>query len=188
MLRRLPKGLGLLAVAVGVLTASIPALLAQASPAYGAIYPCFNRIPGTPGIPPWGFHTGPPLAGDSGSYARAVGDIDLASNWITGTICQVNLEPGQPSRLIMLSPGPRIIAHSHDAIMWGYPGNLVVTKVKVVASNDPSCKVGTVGTMTMFGSYNGVRSDSIQFQFPPSCKDHNHLYHGPQVNAQVPPA
>jgi hypothetical protein len=41
--------------------------------------------------------------------------------------------------------------------------------------------------MDMYASYNGVRSDSIQFAFPAACKDHDHLYHGPQVNAQVPP-
>jgi hypothetical protein len=40
----------------------------------------------------------------------------------------------------------------------------------------------------MFASYNGVRSDSVQFIFPRACRDHDHLYHGPQVNNQVPPA
>jgi hypothetical protein len=39
----------------------------------------------------------------------------------------------------------------------------------------------------LFASYNGVRSDSVQFFFPAACKDHSHLYHGPQVNNQVPP-
>ena len=47
--------------------------------------------------------------------------------------------------------------------------------------------VGTLGGVTLFGSYNGVRSDSVQFFFPAACSDHNHLYHGPQVNNQVPP-
>ena len=41
--------------------------------------------------------------------------------------------------------------------------------------------------MTLFASYNGVRSDSVQFTFPAGCKEHDHLYHGPQVNNQVPP-
>jgi hypothetical protein len=36
-------------------------------------------------------------------------------------------------------------------------------------------------------SYNGVRSDSAQFFFPAACRDQDHLYHGPQVNNQVPP-
>jgi hypothetical protein len=35
-------------------------------------------------------------------------------------------------------------------------------KVRVQASNDPRCEVGTVGRATLFASYNGVRSDSVQ--------------------------
>jgi hypothetical protein len=60
--------------------------------------------------------------------------------------------------------------------------------VRVQSSTDPRCEVGTHGHATLFASYNGVRSDSVQFFFPTaSCKDHDHLYHGPQVNNQVPP-
>src|SRR5712671_2568770 len=44
-----------------------------------------------------------------------------------------------------------------------------------------------VGRATLFASYNGVRSDSVQFFFPVVCRDHDHLYHGTQVNNQVPP-
>jgi hypothetical protein len=60
--------------------------------------------------------------------------------------------------------------------------------VRVKSSTDPRCKVGTLGRVTLFASYNNVRSDSVQFFFPrSSCRDHDHLYHGPQVNNQVPP-
>jgi hypothetical protein len=38
-----------------------------------------------------------------------------------------------------------------------------------------------------YASYNGVRSDSVQFFFPAACRDQDHLYHGRQVNNQVPP-
>jgi hypothetical protein len=47
--------------------------------------------------------------------------------------------------------------------------------------------VGTVGRATLFASYNGVRSDSVQFFFLAACRDQDHLYHGTQVNNQVPP-
>jgi len=60
-------------------------------------------------------------------------------------------------------------------------------RVRVAASSDPGCKVGAVGRATLFASYNGVRSDSVQFFFPAACKRQSHLYHGPQVNNQVPP-
>jgi hypothetical protein len=58
----------------------------------------------------------------------------------------------------------------------------------VRSSTDPRCKVGTLGQVVLFGSYNGVRSDSVRFTFSAGCRDHNHLYHGTQVNNQVPPA
>lgn len=71
--------------------------------------------------------------------------------------------------------------------MWGYPGNLIKAHVKVVYSSDADCQVGTHGKVVMYASYNGVRSDSIQFFFPAACRDQDQLYHGPQVDAQVPP-
>jgi hypothetical protein len=71
--------------------------------------------------------------------------------------------------------------------MWGFPGNIMKIIVRVRASNDLRCKVGTVGHATLFASYNEVRSDSVQFFFPAACRDSDHLYHGPQVNNQVPP-
>jgi hypothetical protein len=49
-------------------------------------------------------------------------------------------------------------------------------------------EVGTVGHATLYASYKGVRSDSVQFFFPAACKDQDHLYHGSQVNNQVPPS
>ena len=48
-------------------------------------------------------------------------------------------------------------------------------------------RVRTIGRATPFASYNGVRSDSVRFSFPASCKDNDHLYQGTQVNNQVPP-
>jgi hypothetical protein len=57
----------------------------------------------------------------------------------------------------------------------------------VQSSTDTRCKVGTHGRVTLFASYNGVRSDSVQFSFPAACVGHDHLYHGRQVDNQVPP-
>jgi hypothetical protein len=59
--------------------------------------------------------------------------------------------------------------------------------VRAQSSTDTRCEVGRVGRVTLFASYNGVRSDSVQFTFTACCKAHDHLYHGPQVNNQVPP-
>jgi hypothetical protein len=145
------------------------------------------QIPIVAGIPPWGFHSGAPITGASGSYARGHGDINLAANTVSGTLCQANRVRHQPDSVIIMTVTHHLVYHSHSAVMWGVPGNVMKIIVRVQNSTDPQCKVGTLGRVTLFASYNGVRSDSVQFTFPAACTDHDHLYHGPQVNNQVPP-
>ena len=151
-----------------------------------AFTPGCGQVPIVYGIPPWGFHTGPPI-GVSGSFARGHGEIDLGANTVSGIICQEDRFPNRPTRAITMTVEHHLDYHSHYAVMWGYPGNVMKIHVLVRASNDPSCPVGTLGRATLFASYNGVRSDSVQFFFPAACRDHDHLYHGAQVNNQVPP-
>jgi len=158
-----------------------------AAPADGYSLQYCSQIPTVGGIPPWGFHTGPPITGAAGSFARGHGDIDLAANTVSGILCQVNRFRGQPDSLIVMSVQHHLDYHSHYAVRWGYPGNIMVITVRVRTSTDRRCRVGTIGRVTLFASYNGVRSDSVRFVFPASCASHDHLYHGPQVNNQVPP-
>ena len=146
-----------------------------------------RQIPIVGGIPPWGFHTGAPITGATGSFARGHGNINLAANTVSGILCQVDRVRNQPDRLIIMTVERHLVYHSHYAVMWGYPGNVMKITVRVQSSTDPLCSVGTLGKATLFASYNGVRSDSVQFEFPAACKDHDHLYHGTQVNNQVPP-
>jgi hypothetical protein len=89
--------------------------------------------------------------------------------------------------VIIMSVEYHLVYHSHYATMWGYPGNIMKIKVRVTSSTDENCAGSTVGRATLYASYNGVRSDSVQFFFPPACRDQDHLYHGSQVNNQVPP-
>jgi hypothetical protein len=164
------------------------ALTVFAVPATGYSVQYCSQVPIVGGIPPWGFHTGAPISGATGSYARGHGNINLDANTVSGILCQVFRVRHQPDRLILMNVEPHLVYHSHTAEMWGYPGNIMKINVKVTSSTDPACKVGTVGSVVLFASYNGVRSDSVQFTFPKSsCHDHDHLYHGPQVNNQVPP-
>jgi hypothetical protein len=139
-----------------------------------------SEIPTVYGIPPWGFHTGPYTGGSS--FAKGHGNIDLEANTVSGVMCQQDR-----AGTIILSVEHQLVYHSHYATMWGYPGNIIKIKFRVTSSTDQNCAVGTVGGATLFGSYNGVRSDSVQFFFPAACKDQNRLYHGPQVNNPVPP-
>jgi hypothetical protein len=144
------------------------------------------QIPIVGGIPPWGFHTGAPITAPTGSYARGHGDIDVAADTVSGILCQVDRVRRRPDRLIIMTINHHLVYHSHHAVIWGVPGNIMKIIVRVRSSTDPRCKVGTLGRVTLFASYNGVRSDSVEFIFRAACKGHDHLYHGPQVNNQVP--
>jgi hypothetical protein len=170
-----------------LLLAPLLALVSMAGSAAGSPVQDCAQIPIVGGIPPWGFHTGAPITRSTGSFARGHGDINLAANTVSGILCQVDRVRGQPDRLIVMTVERHLVYHSHYAVMWGFPGNIMKIVVRVRSSTDPRCKVGTPGRVTLFASYNGVRSDSVQFTFPAACRDHDHVYHGPQVNNQVPP-
>jgi hypothetical protein len=167
--------------------APLLALVAMAGPVAAAPVQYCAQVPIVGGIPPWGFHTGAPITGATGSYARGHGQINLGANTVSGILCQVDRVRHQPDRLIIMTVEPHLVYHSHHAVKWGVPGNIMEIIVRVNSSTDPRCGVGTLGRVTLFASYNGVRSDSVQFTFPAPCKDHDHLYHGPQVDNQVPP-
>jgi hypothetical protein len=171
----------------GLATVALMTLVALGTMAgrAAAYSPGCGQVPIVYGIPPWGFHTGP--VGETGSYARGHGEINLEANTVSGIICQEEHGSNQPTRAITMTLEHHLVHHSHYAVMWGFPGNIMEIIVRVQASSDPRCKVGTVGRATLFASYNGVRSDSVQFFFPAACSDQDHLYHGTQVNNQVPP-
>ena len=173
-------------LAVLVLTPLLALISMTGSAAASPVQYC-AQIPIVGGIPPWGFHTGAPITAATGSYARGHGDINLAANTVSGILCQVDRVRHQPDRLISMTVEHHLVYHSHHASMWGVPGNIMKIIVRVQSSNDPRCMVGTLGHVTLFASYNGVRSDSVQFTFPAACADHDHRYHGTQVNNQVPP-
>jgi hypothetical protein len=172
-----PGGLALLAL----LTLLSLASLSGSASAYTA--GC-GQVPIVYGIPPWGFHTGSPA---ETSFARGHGNINLETNTVSGILCQEEHFRNQPTRSITMTVEHHLVYHSHVAVLWGYPGNIMKIIVHVQASNDPKCAVGTVGHATLFASYNNVRSDSVQFFFPAACRDQDRLYHGSQVNNQVPP-
>ncbi len=178
---RITRGSGLALLALTTLLA----FSAMAGQAVGFTPGC-SQIPIVYGIPPWGFHTGPPIS-DTGSFARGHGEINLGANTVSGIMCEEDRSRTRPTSAITMTVEHHLVYHSHVAVMWGFPGNIMKIRVRVQASNDKNCKVGTVGRATLFASYNGVRSDSVQFFFRGSCSHHAHLYHGSQVNNQVPP-
>ncbi len=181
--KQIPRRTGLAAL---VLTPLL-ALAGMAGSATASSVQYCTAVPTVGGIPPWGFHTGAPITAATGSYARGHGDINLAANTVSGILCQVDRVLNQPDRLIIMTVKHHLVYHSHHAMKWGVPGNIMKIIVRVQSSTDPQCKAGTPGRVTLFASYNGVRRDSVEFTFPAACQDHNHLYRGRQVDNQVPP-
>jgi hypothetical protein len=175
-----------LSALVGLVSVASARSAASSSASASSVQYC-AQIPIVGGIPPWGFHTGSPISGATGSFARGHGDIDLEANTVSGILCQVDRVRDEPDRLIVMTVERHLVYHSHYAVLWGVPGNIMKIVVRVRSSTDPECAVGTVGHVTIFASYNGVRSDSVQFKFPAACARHDHVYHGTQVDNQVPP-
>src|ERR1700727_2188122 len=129
-------------LAVLVLTPLL-ALISTTGSAAGSPVQYCAQIPIVGGIPPWGVHTGAPITTATGSYARGHGDINLAAGTVSGILCQVDRVRHQPDRLISMTVERHLVYHSHDASMWGVPGNIMKIIVRVQSSTDPRCVVGT---------------------------------------------
>jgi hypothetical protein len=133
----------------------------------------------------WAFHAGTPISGASGSYARGHGTI--SGNAVQGVACQVDrVKAGATDRQIVMSVGPRLVSHESGVVVGGVVGREMVAPVRVTASTDASCKVGSRGRLTLFNSFNGTHGDSAQFSFAGSCRRHRHTYIGATVTVIVP--
>jgi hypothetical protein len=147
--------------------------------------PCFALVPTESGTLGWAFSTSAPLTRSAGSYARALGSLNLATDRISGSVCQVRYVHARANLVVLHVLAP-IISHTHFARVRGFPANEIQTHVRVVTSTDRGCRVGTVGTLTMLATYNGVRPESITLTFPAACASQVSRYQGPQVKALVP--
>src|ERR1700689_4524421 len=104
-------GLAVLALTSLVALTSMPGSATANSAQYCA------QIPIVGGIPPWGVHTGAPITGATGSFARGHGEINLSANTVSGILCQVNRVRHQPDRLIIMTVERHLVDHSHHATM-----------------------------------------------------------------------
>ena len=149
-----------------------------------SVPPAYCSLPTGPANPAWGFHVGAPITAAKGTYAHGRGT--LSGEHATGEICQVDRTAGSPDRQIILSVTNGTVIPQHAVTVGGVLGSRMALPVRVSSSTDPSCRVGTKGTVTLFSSYNGVHEDSADFSFPRACRDHDHHYSGPRVAALVP--
>ena len=107
--------------AIAILAFASVTVLAGATGRAATYTPGCGQIPIVYGIPPWGFHTGPPI-GETGSFARGHGEINLETNTVSGIMCQEDRTRNRPTRAITMTVQHHLVYHSHYAVMWGYPG------------------------------------------------------------------
>jgi hypothetical protein len=94
------SGLALLALMMLLALGSTAGRAAGYSPGCG-------QVPIVYGIPPWSFHTGPPI-GETGSFARGHGQINLEANTVSGILCQER-RPLQRTHDRVLAPNTAFI-------------------------------------------------------------------------------
>jgi hypothetical protein len=174
----------LLAVVAGALVPAAPAAVAPVAlaSAYCSAIPIVEVEKEA-----WGFHAGAPTPGSRTSYARGHGRVNLSTLTASGVICQADRAADAPERQMILTIEHKVIYASHDAVMFGVPGNVIKLGVRVRSTTDSACPVGTRGEVTIFASYNGVHRDSVEFAFRAACADHRRAYAGGDVVTNVPP-
>lgn len=168
--------------AVAALCGSAPAIAAR-SGAHIATAPAYCNISKNPSAA-WAFRVNAPIVAATGTYAHGNGTLDGTA--VSGVVCQVDRVTGAPDRQIILSVQSPDVAHVGRTTYQGHLANRLVLHIKVKSSTDRKCIKGTVGTLTLIATYNGVKDDEVQFTFPAACSDHDHTYTGPSVVALVP--
>jgi len=103
----------------------------------------------------------------------------------SGTVChEDSLTGGKGSQNLVLAMSGSSKLSPHVTRL-GLLGVELVLKVKVSASDDNACAVGTTGTVTLFASYYSVHKDSLTLSFGAGCSDHNHRYSGSSLHVLI---
>jgi hypothetical protein len=125
----------------------------------------------------WAFtQTGPPR-GRTGrltaSYSHGRGQLHGIA--ASGTACTSDFVRRLANRdLVLTIFGTAQL--SRPTTVGGVLGAQLVLAFKVTRSDDSSCAGGSRGTLTLFGSYNGVKLDSLRLSFSRRCASHDHYY------------
>ncbi|HEY8304846.1 MAG TPA: hypothetical protein VIG42_09715 [Solirubrobacteraceae bacterium] len=132
----------------------------------------------TESSPPSGAHKG-----IASSYTHGKGRWQGGK--ATGTVChEDSLTGGKGSRNLVLAMagGSKL---SPRVTRLGLLGVELALKVRVAASDDTACPVGTAGTVTLFASYYATHRDSLALSFGGACADHDHRYGGGSLHVLI---
>jgi len=170
----------------GVLAATVAiAAAAAAKPAEHVQCPLKTGTP-SGGHVQWAFtESGAPSGRHPGirtSYTHGRGT--WTAGRATGTVCSQDSLSGGGSRDLVLPVAGRAKL-SPRIIRLGKLGVSLVVPVRISASDDSACVVGTHGTVTLFASYYAVHNDSVSLHFARGCADHDHRYTGSGVHVLI---
>jgi hypothetical protein len=135
----------------------------------------------------WAFtESGPPSGphrGIASSYTHGRGRWQAGR--ASGTVCHADLLSGGRGshNLVLAMAGASTL--SPRVTRGGLLGVELALKVKVAASDDTACPVGSSGTVTLFASYFSVHRDSMQMRFAGGCADHNHTFAGSSLHVLI---
>ena len=132
----------------------------------------------TESAPPSGVHNG-----ISSSYTHGKGRWQGGK--ATGAIChEDSLSAGKGSEgLVLAMAGSSKL--SPRVTRMSLLGVQLALKVKVSASDDSACPVGTSGMVTLFASYFAVHKDMLALSFSGGCADHDHRYAGSSLHVLI---
>ena len=121
-----------------------------------------------------------PGGGTTWSWTRGQGSWSAGS--ATGTICSEDKGGGRRDVVLSASGASTL---SPQIKRLGMLGVGIVIGVRVRASDDARCAVGTRGTITLFATYYSTHVDTIAMHFAAACADHDHRFSGPIVHVEI---
>jgi hypothetical protein len=101
-----------------------------------------------------------------------------------GTICQQRARTGRPLLMVVLSVvgSARL---SPGMTRLGLTGVGLSFPVRVSASADSACPVGTRGTVSLFSSYHEAHGDSVRLHFSSGCSTHDESLTGSGLHVLI---
>lgn len=122
----------------------------------------------------------PPSGATTTSWTRGQGS--WSTGRATGAICANDTGGGH--RDIVLAPAGASTL-SPQIKRAGLLGVGLAIPVRVKASDDAACAVGTRGTVTLFASYYSVHRDTLVLRFAAACADHDHRFAGSTLHVEI---
>ncbi len=154
----------------------------QAAPAAARCPPLATATP--PGAVQWIFSElgapQPPAGATKTSWTRGQGS--WSGGRATGAICASDTGGGHRD-LVLAAAGASTL--SPQIKRGGLLGVGLQIGVRVRASDDPACAVGTRGTVTLFASYYSVHRDTLVLHFGSACAGHDHRFAGPNLHVEI---